>query len=170
MEELKKLNLNDLDKGLLIQLLLIGLILLISAAYSSTFAEQRGHKLQKHFFLGLILPIAYPLFITFTLKTEASKKSNEQSLIVATTEQEEDLIPEVDIALDINDEFFRQFPTDDEGLRTGPFIFETENGMIQAQAILDIQDTLLVLETKNSNNGTPQRLRLPYDKIISCNT
>ena len=169
MEELKQLNLNDLDKGLLIQLFVIGLILLISAAYSSTFAEQRGHKLQKHFFFGLILPIAYPLFITFTLKTEASKKTNEQSLIVTPTEQE-DLIPEVDIALDINDEFFRQFPTDDEGLRTGPFIFETENGMIQAQAILDIQDTLLVLETKNSNNGTSQRLRLPYDKIISCNT
>lgn len=169
MDELKKLTFNGLDVGLLIQLILIGLILLISASYSSTFAEQRGHKHQRHFLLGFILPIIHPLLITFTMKSRAKEDTNSQSLIVAPLE-EEDLIPEVDIALDINDEFFKQFPTNDEGLRIGPFIFETENGMIQAQSILDIQDNLLVLETKNSNTGTPQRLRLPYEKIISCNT
>ncbi|WDE97002.1 hypothetical protein PQO03_03380 [Lentisphaera profundi] len=167
MNELKKININDLNWGLLIVLLIMITIIIYSAALSSTIAEKRGHTYVIHFFLGLILPIVYPIFIFGSMKNKLKASATVSS--IASEEEEDDDIPELDIAIDINEDFFKQYPTDKSGHRAGPFIFETDQGIITAQFIIEIQKQLLVIQTINPK-GQEQTLRLPYEKIISCNT
>ena len=84
--------------------------------------------------------------------------------------EEDEEYPDLDIAIDINAEFFKRYPADKDGLRPGPFMFETNNGLIVAQTITEINEEFLTILTKNSKSGKDQKLRLPFNKIISCNT
>lgn len=166
MNELQKININDLNWPLLIGLVIFFTVIIGSAALSSTIAEKRGQKFTIHFFIGLFLPVAYPVFLMIAMKNKLKQAS---ILAQKAEEEEDDDIPELDIAIDINEDFFKQYPTDKNGHRAGPFVFETDQGIITAQFIIEIQKQLLVIQTLNSKEQE-QKLRLPYEKIISCNT
>jgi hypothetical protein len=166
VQELKKININDLDWGFLLILIVLMTIVTYSASLSANIAEKKGQKYIRHFFIGLLLPIIYPVFVLGGMKNKLKKVSSETP--EAPTEEDES-IPELDIAIDINEDFFKQYPSDNNGHRAGPFIFETDQGIITAQFIIEIQKELLVINTADSK-GKEQTLRLPYNKIISCNT
>ena len=165
MNELKNININDLDWSLLIRLIILLTIVIYSAALSSNIAEKRGQKYIPHFFIGFILPIIYPLLLLTTMKNKLKIAKEEAH----QADEPEDDIPELDIAIDINEDYFKQYPTDKNGHRAGPFVFETDQGIITAQFIIEIQKQLLIIQTINSKEQE-QTLRLPYEKIISCNT
>lgn len=165
MNELKKININDLNWSLLLGLLLLATIVIYSAALSSNIAEKRGQKYIIHFIIGFILPVIYPVFLITTMKNKLKIARSEAHQV----DEDDDDMPELDIAIDINEEFFKQYPTDKNGHRAGPFIFETDQGIITAQFIIEIQKQLLVIQTINIKEQE-QTLRLPYEKIISCNT
>jgi len=166
VNELKKINIADLNWELLSILIIVITIVVFSGALSANIAEKKGQKYIRHFFLGLIIPIAYPIFILGGMKSKLKKKTSDAQI---NEEDEDDGFPELDIAIDINEDFFKQYPTDNKGHRAGPFIFETDQGIITAQFIIEIQKELLVINTVDSK-GKEQTLRLPYNKIISCNT
>ena len=167
MNELKNIKIADLNWVLLLILIILVTIIVFSAALSANIAEKKGQKYIRHFFLGLILPVIYPVYALGGMKNKLKKSPSQ--LAKANEEEDDDGIPELDIAIDINEDFFKQYPTDNNGHRAGPFVFETDQGIITAQFIIEIQKELLVINTVASK-GKEQTLRLPYNKIISCNT
>jgi hypothetical protein len=134
----------------------------LSGCWSSSIAEKKLHGTLIHLILGFALPVIYPVLILVILPSRKKKKE-----IEVPTDKEED---EDDLDLpfqDLNSGYFKQIYLDSQGNFTGPFIIDMEDSVVKAEAIIDVQDDLIVIETINKNDEK-QRLRIPYSKMTSC--
>ena len=145
------------------QVLLYSAVLLVavlSGCWSSSIAEKKARGTLPHLVLGLCIPVVYPLLILVILP--ARKRKNK--VVEEPNKVEDDL----DLPFqDLNADYFKQIYLDANGEFTGPFIIDVEDSVIKAEAIIEVQNDFIVVETLNKDDAK-QRLRVPYGKMISC--
>ena len=149
-------------------ILIPGLVCLGSAFASASIAESRARPLLQHFFLGLIAPVIWPLHIHSKLAAVVLDATPKEEFYVNRPRREDQQAAEFEVALDLDANYFRKIWKDASGAPRGPFIIETEDNVLQAIAIVEIQDKIVVLEIPGRQPGTTQRIRLPYEKIRGC--
>ena len=138
------------------------IIAVLSGCWSSSIAEKKVRGTLPHLVLGLCIPVVYPLLIFIALPAKKKKKVVEEPKVL---EEEED---DLDLPFqDLNADYFKQIYLDANGDFTGPFIIDTEDSVIKAEAIIEVQNDFIVVETLNKDDAK-QRLRVPYGKMTSC--
>ena len=137
-------------------------IMVLSGCWSSSIAEKKARGTLPHLALGLALPAVYPLLITIILPAKKSKNRE----VEKPKEVEED--DDLDLPFqDLDADYFKKIYLNAEGNFSGPFIIDTEDSVIKAEAIIEVQNDFIVVETLNKDDAK-QRLRVPYIKMTSC--
>ena len=132
----------------------------LSGCWSASIAEKKARGTVMHLLLGLGLPVVYPFLITVALPSRLKKE-----VIEEPKEVEDD---DLDLPFqDLNAAYFKKIYLDSSGNPTGPFIIDTEDSVIKAEVIVEVQEDFIVAETLNKDNER-QRLRVPYSKMTSC--
>jgi hypothetical protein len=176
--------------GSMVFISIVMAILCASGFAAMTIAELRQRSRPLHFALGLALPIAYPIFIHYTMPIPAEKvrekEEEEESRQEHLGEPAGDAIPDSELKTykkmkeieeDIgsfkgpfDQRFFEYMSRDEAGRPQGPFILEmTEGGRIlEINSIVSALPAVVAVETGEGENA--KTLRIPYDKIKSFNT
>ncbi len=164
------------------------IIILWSGCFSASVAEFRLRSPLFHFFIGVLIPVIYPIFILF--------KMTVYSAPVAKLEVEEEVIHHIEgpppveaappasiettapVAGLINTEsldspnrtydqgYFKQIAIDASGNHRGPFIFIVKGNEFKVEKIIDPMGDAVLIEFVSSD-GKLQKLRIPYQNIDS---
>jgi hypothetical protein len=154
-------NTANLSKVITFSCILITCI--VSASLSASIAEKKLHGTFMHLLLGGALPLAYPLIISVALPSRLKKTNTAPSKDKTLSEEDDIELP----FQDLDAAYFKKIYIDSDGNFTGPFMIESEDSVIKAEAIVDVQTDFVVVETI-TKSGSRQRLRVPYDKMTSC--
>lgn len=134
----------------------------LSGCWSSSIAEKKARATIPHLVLGFALPAVYPLLIFMILPA----KKNKSKVVEKPKEVDEE--DDLDLPFqDLDADYFKKIYLDAEGNLNGPFIIDTEDSVIKAEAIIEVYDDFIVVETLNKDDAR-QRLRVPYVKMTSC--
>ena len=157
--------------------------ILLSGGLASSIAENRSRGPMKHFFLGVAIPIIYPVICLFTMSIyEPPQKVKEE-------EQEEgergegpppvEVMPEgvdgelvtaasLDDEQRYNKDYFQGIALDDYGNYRGPFSLRMKTGEeVRIDRIIDCLPAVAVTESI-SPDGKNAHLRIPYDQVEHC--
>ncbi len=175
------------DTDLKLTAMLIGAVTLalMSGCWASSIAETRLHSPKVHFFIGLLLPLVYPVTILFAMRAgrgparvspppdtgpkpwEEPQQPPKSGRPAAAPE--ESLEPGAEEEDEFTPQYFRRIARDEDGNYVGPWKITTESQEIIADRILDALPNAVVIETTSiGRQQKPQRLRIPYAKIVSC--
>lgn len=146
------------------------LVIYGSSSYAASIAEDRNHNRLTHFFLGMILPIGYPLYLLFTMTVKGT--------VVTEVKEEINNVDELlgagedglfgDAMMDYNENYFRKIYLTKDGDYTGPYLIEMDGNFLTIQRILEVEKQFIVVENQ-TDKGELQRMRVPYEKIYNCN-
>jgi hypothetical protein len=135
---------------------LIQVVLLFSAFWSGALAEKY------HFLLGILLPVAYPLFI-FRKSGKACTKISQIKVKVTPTQKKHDISKGNIDKYKYN--LFKKIARKDDGTPNGPFKFELMNDtVLDVTKILEVKHNQLSIETK-TESGNLKKLRIPFSSI-----
>ena len=167
----------------------LGIILLLTICMASGFwagsvAASRKHNMWLHVAIGLVAPIVYPTFITFTLDLKGAKDREEakvQQEEAAKAEQaerermaqvmgrstgDEDEGAEAQ-PVSYDHDYFKKIARNETGQLTGPWMISYNNQSVCALHIVDCLDEVLVIEIETPG-GDRQRIRIRYALIQGC--
>jgi len=168
--------------------LLVVTVVLGSGCWASSIAESRLRSPKLHFFIGVLLPVIYPVAILFLMRAaspvpkgvsseEEEGVAVEPEAVPAASGTAADAQPAAGAAYAsaesepedeaFTPEYFNRISRDDEGNFTGPWRFTVEGEEIMARRILEALPNVVVIETIG-RGGKTQRLRIPYQRIESC--
>ena len=142
---------------------------LLSGFASFEFANSTGMNGKKHFWIGLILPVVYPLILlirklVICAKAIAAAK-RETARMAAEREQIEAERRRIDSTPN-KDNFAKLKGSSDASSIKAQFRLELADGSVLMIAkILEAQDALAVFELESNDGETPRVLRMPYAKM-----
>ena len=146
--------------------ILIFNLLLFSACWSASIAEDRVRSAKISFILGFVLPVVYPIYILFTMGLKAKVES--ESLVDDSASEDSEIYVEDattifdESALDYNEHFFRKYYlAHTEGKK---YVFEVEGLPVTVDRIVEVRIDLLVVQA-DGGNGEAQTIRIPYNTI-----
>ena len=148
---------------------IIVLVWLLSGFASYEFANSTGMNGKKHFWIGLILPVVYPLILLvrkliICAKAIAAAK-REAKRIAAERDQTEAERRRIDSTPN-KDNFAKLKGSSDSASIKAQFRLELADGTaLMIAKILEVQDTLAVFELESNEGETPRVLRMPYAKM-----
>ena len=145
------------------------LIWLLSGFASYEFANSTGMHGKKHFWIGLVLPVVYPLILLIrklVIQAKAvSAAKRESERIAAERDQIEAERRRIDSTPN-KDNFAKLKGSSDASSIKAQFRLELADGSVLMIAkILEVQDTLSVFELESNEGETPRVLRMPYAKM-----
>ena len=145
------------------------LVWLLSGFASYEFANSTGMNGRKHFWIGLILPVVYPVILLIrklVIQAKAvSAAKRETERIAAERDQIEAERRRID-ATPNKDNFAKLKGSSDASSIKAQFRLELADGSaLMIAKILEVQDTLSVLELESNEGETPRVLRMPYAKM-----
>ena len=145
------------------------LIWLLSGFASYEFANSTGMHGKKHFWIGLILPVVYPLILLIrklVIRAKAvSEAKRETERIAAERDQIEAERRRID-ATPNKDNFAKLKGSSDASSIKAQFRLELADGSaLMIAKILEVQDALAVIELESNEGETPRVLRMPYAKM-----
>ncbi len=149
-------------------------VVLGSACWASSIAESRLYSPKLHFFVGLFIPVLYPVILLFAMDVKypgavpqaEGPAAEEPAAAPEEAEQEEE---EEEDVIEYDQAYFKEIARDEAGNFVGPWRIDFADNVVMAQRILDPLPHVVVIETVPSGpKGKTQRLRIPYDKIESC--
>jgi len=172
------------DPLLLVLIAIVLTIWLGSACWAGSIAEMRRHAPKLHFFIGLVLPLLYPLVILFALDVKGAKardrerqREKEQAAAAAAPVQPAAVdSPDIDLPIEqaeakeettLDEHYFTDIALDDQGNPTGPWRITYGDTEIVAQRIVDALPHAVVIETLAAD-GKAHKIRIPYSKISGC--
>lgn len=158
-----------------------------SGLAAMTVAEIKERERFLHLFLGMALPIAYPILLYFVLPQFriVSKEERELEEMVAHM-QAKGTVPESElksvasadkkgVALgferveELGQQYFSKIATNEYGNSNGPFILEFIDGRIlEINRISAALNNALAVEIKQEGDVPSKNIRLPYNKISAC--
>ena len=145
------------------------LIWLLSGFASYEFANSTGKSGKVHFWLGLILPVVYPLILLIrklVIRAKAvseAKRTSEQ--LARDREQIEAERRRIDSTPN-KDNFSKLRGSSDATSIKAQFRLELADGStLMIAKILEAQDALAVVELESQEGETPRVLRMPYAKM-----
>ena len=145
------------------------LIWLLSGFASYEFANSTGMHGKKHFWIGLILPVVYPLILLvrkLVIRAKAvTEAKRESERLVAEREQIEAERRRIDSTPN-KDNFAKLKGSSDASSIKAQFRLDLADGSaLMIAKILEAQDTLAVFELESNEGETPRVLRMPYAKM-----
>ena len=145
------------------------LIWLLSGFASYEFANSTGMHGKKHFWIGLILPVVYPLILLIrklVIRAKAvSEAKRESQRIAAERDQIEAERRRIDSTPN-KDNFAKLKGSSDASSIKAQFRLELADGSaLMIAKILEAQDTLAAFELESNEGETPRVLRMPYAKM-----
>ena len=145
------------------------LVWLLSGFASYEVANSTGMNGRKHFWIGLILPVVYPLILLirkFIICTKAVSAAKRESKRIA---EERDQIEAERRRIDSTpnkDNFAKLKGSSDASSIKAQFRLELADGSaLMIAKILEAQDALAVFELESNEGETPRVLRMPYAKM-----
>ena len=145
------------------------LVWFLSGFASYDFANSTGMHGRKHFWIGLVLPVVYPLVLLvrkLVIQAKAvSAAKRETARLAAEREQIEAERRRID-STPCKDNFAKLKGSSDAASIKAQFRLELADGSaLMIAKILEAQDTLAVFELESSEGETPRVLRMPYAKM-----
>ena len=149
--------------------ILLILLWLLSGFAAYEFANSTGMHGKKHFWIGLLLPVVYPIVLLvrkLVIRAKAvSAAKRESARIAAERDQIEAERRRID-ATPNTDNFAKLKGSSDANSIQAQFRLELADGSTLLLAkILEAQDTLAVFELESHEGETPRVLRMPYAKM-----
>lgn len=145
------------------------LVWLLSGFAAYEFANSTGMHGKKHFWIGLLLPVVYPLIllirkIVISAKAVSAAK-REAARLAAERDQIEAERRRID-ATPNKDNFAKLKGSSDASSIKAQFRLALADGSeLMIAKILEAQDTLAVFELESNEGETPRVLRMPYAKM-----
>ena len=159
------------------------IVLLFSGAMASSIAENRARSPIFHFFIGVVVPIIYPLACLFVMSVyeppEKVTEEEEEESAKGEGPPPVEVMPEgVDgelvTAASLDDEqrykkeYFQNIALDDYGNYRGPFSLRMKTGEeVRIDRIIDCLPAVCITESI-SPDGKNAHLRIPYDQVEHC--
>ena len=145
------------------------LVWLLSGFASYEFANSTGLHGKKHFWLGLLLPVVYPVVLLvrkLVIRAKAvSEAKRESERMAAERDQIEAERRRID-ATPNKDNFAKLKGSSDASSIKAQFRLELADGSaLMIAKILEVQDALAVIELESNEGETPRVLRMPYAKM-----
>lgn len=148
---------------------LLILVWLLSGFASFEFANSTGLNGKKHFWIGLILPVVYPLVLLVRKLIICAKAISAAKRESKRIEEDRDRIEAERRRIDSTpnkDNFAKLKGSSDASTIKAQFRLELADGSVLMIAkILEVQDMLSVLELESNEGETPRVLRMPYAKM-----
>ena len=156
-----------------------GAVLLASGCWAGAIADARRHSTPLHFFIGAALPGVYPILILFGMdvkgakarekerEEEKKKEEEEQALKKSIRADRGEKVEEEEEVLQFDMAYFKHIALDDDGVPTGPWRIVYGDIETTAQCIVEALESAVVIQIESSD-GSPQKIRVPYKKVISC--
>ncbi len=145
------------------------LVWLLSGFASYEFANSTGMHGKKHFWIGLILPVIYPLVLLIRKLIICAKAVSAAKRESKRLEAERDQIEAERRRIDATpnkDNFAKLKGSSDASSIKAQFRLELADGSaLMIAKILEVQDALSVLELESNEGETPRVLRMPYAKM-----
>ena len=163
------IDIANAQRGWGIGLFFLILVWLLSGFASYEFANSTGMHGKKHFWIGLVLPVVYPLVLLvrkLVIRAKAvSEAKRESERIAAERDQIEAERRRID-ATPNKDNFAKLKGSSDASSIKAQFRLELADGSaLMIAKILEVQDALAVFELESSEGETPRVLRMPYAKM-----
>ena len=163
------IDIANAQSGWAFKCLIIVLVWLLSGFASYEFANSTGMNGKKHFWIGLILPVVYPLILLIRkliIQAKAvSAAKRESQRIAAERDQIEAERRRIDFTPN-KDNFAKLKGSSDSSSIKAQFRLELADGSaLMIAKILEAQDTLAVFELESNEGETPRVLRMPYAKM-----
>ena len=145
------------------------LVWLLSGFASYEFANSTGMHGKKHFWIGLLLPVVYPVVLLvrkLVIRAKAvSEAKRESERIAAERDQIEAERRRID-ATPNKDNFAKLKGSSDASSIKAQFRLDLADGSaLMIAKILEVQDALAVFELESNEGETPRVLRMPYAKM-----
>ena len=145
------------------------MIWLLSGFASFEFANSTGMHGKKHFWIGLVLPVVYPLVLLIRKLVIQAKAVSAAKRETARLEAERDQIEAERRRIDstpCKDNFAKLKGSSDAASIKAQFRLDLADGStLMIAKILEAQDTLAVFELESNEGETPRVLRMPYAKM-----
>lgn len=157
--------------------------ILLSGGVASSIAENRSRGPVKHFFLGLAIPVIYPILCLFVMtiyepprkvekddKEESEKAQGPPPVEVMPEGVDGELVSaaSLDDEQRYNKDYFQSIALDDYGNYRGPFSLRMKTGEeVRVDRIIDCLPAVAVTESI-SPDGKNAHLRIPYDQVEHC--
>ena len=158
-----------------------------SGLTAMTIAEIKQRERFLHLFLGMLLPIAYPILLYFVLPefkilSQEEKKIDEiiehmhaeesvpdSELRSVAKADKKGIALEVEQGIVLDQRYFSRISTDESGNPTGPFMLELDDGRIlEIESISGALSYALAVEINQEGGAPSKTIRLPYEKINAC--
>ena len=156
-----------------------------SGSIAASIAEIRQRSIWLHFFLGLLIPIVYPVFIHLKMSTYSGKSAGRKReekreqgegpppVEIAPTAMEEappaiidsEMLSKPTVIYDQS--YFKQIAVDISGNYRGPFQLTIGEEKLKVERIIDSLPTVVMIEFI-SGDGKLQNMRIPYKSIGAC--
>ena len=148
---------------------LVVLVWLLSGFASYEFANTTGMNGKKHFWIGLILPVIYPILLLIRKLVIRAKAVSEAKRASERFAAERDQIEAERRRIDSTpnkDNFAKLKGSSDASSIKAQFRLELADGStLMVAKILEAQDALAVCELESNEGETPRVLRMPYAKM-----
>jgi hypothetical protein len=163
------IDIANAQRGWGIGLFFLILVWLLSGFASFEFANTTGMNGKKHFWIGLILPVIYPLFLLIRKLVIRAKAVSEAKRASERLAAERDQIEAERRRIDSTpnkDNFAKLKGSSDASSIKAQFRLELADGStLMVAKILEAQDALAVCELESNEGETPRVLRMPYAKM-----
>ena len=163
------IDIANAQRGWGITWLILILVWLLSGFASFEFANSTGMHGKKHFWIGLLLPVVYPLVLLvrkLIIRAKAvSEAKRESERLAAERDQIEAERRRIDSTPN-KDNFAKLKGSSDAASIKAQFRLELADGStLMIAKILEAQDALAVFELESNEGETPRVLRMPYAKM-----
>ena len=149
--------------------LLIVLIWLLSGFASYEFANSTGKSGRVHFWIGLLLPVVYPLILLvrkLVIQAKAVSEAKRSAAILARDREQIEAERRRIDSTPNKDNFAKLRGSSDATSIKAQFRLELADGStLMIAKILEAQDALAVVELESQEGETPRVLRMPYAKM-----
>ena len=160
-------------------------VFLWSASYSASIAETKLRRPLVHFFIGLLIPIIYPLFALWKLPAHTASNRRDQK---KQEYEKGDGPPPVEVAppllenappalvnaemlekssIEYDQSYFKKVAIDVSGNYRGPFFLTISGEKLKVERIIDPLPNVLLVEFVSAD-GKLQNMRIPYKNIEAC--
>ncbi|MDD3694484.1 MAG: hypothetical protein PHG44_00775 [Lentisphaeria bacterium] len=171
----------EFDKALFI--VLFSTLLIGSGCWAASIAISRRHSGPLHFVLGAMFPLIYPFIIMFCMELHGEgsrrRKLEEEKRQKELAEEEKQRVLEIQGLREkkeegqssedkqqpsFNKSYFEDIARDESGQKAGPWKVGFGGNDIVVQQILEVQDSLLLVEL-SGREGKNEKLRIPFNRI-----
>ena len=158
------------NSGLVFWVIFIAFLLVFCACASYEFMNSIGKNAKVAFWIGLFIPIiAMIVYLAIMIKVKYSAVvAAKQALQTAEEERAIREAEQARIDSTPSKENFMKIKANNDGKFDGPFKLElTDGSSLTVDKVVEVQDTLVVMELVQTDPNLPKVLRMPFAKMVS---